>query len=171
LIRRIIRRWGRLDLLVNNASFFKATPLKSGRWEQWKPILTVNALAPCALSMAAEPWLRSTKGSIVNIADIYGDLPVLRDHAAYSSSKAMLLFLTKYLAVELAPKIRVNAVSPGIISFPPEYPKSKREKLIQRSALKRQGTPSEIAEAVWFLASHPFITGQVLKVDGGRFIS
>jgi len=171
LIRAIIHRWGRLDLLVNNASLFQPTPLEKIQWELWKLHFTINVLTPFALSMAAEPWLKSKKGSIVNLADIYGELPVLWNHAAYSSSKASLLFLTKFLAVELGPNIRVNAVSPGVISFPPHYPKIKRKLLIQRSSLKRQGNPMEVAEAVWFLATHPFITGQILKVDGGRFMA
>lgn len=170
LIRRSTRHWKRLDLIVNNASIFKPTSLVKVNWKDWTHLLSVNAISPSALAVAARPWLKKTSGSIVNIGDIYGEMPILKDHAAYSSSKAALLFLTKYLAVEFAPEVRVNAVSPGAVSFPKKYGDQKRKKLIQRSALKRQGTPEEIAEAVWFLASNLFITGQVLKVDGGRFI-
>ncbi|HJT25426.1 MAG TPA: SDR family oxidoreductase [bacterium] len=170
-IYKPFRQWGRLDLLVNNASTFKPTPLSKANWKDWRDLFNINSMAPCALAVAARPWLEKSRGSIVNIGDIYGELPILKDHAAYCASKAALLFLTKYLAVEFAPQIRVNAVSPGVITFPQKYGKQKQEKLIQRSALKRQGTPEEIAQAVWFLASNRFITGQVLKVDGGRFIS
>ncbi len=127
-------------------------------------------MSPFALAVAAKPPLKETHGSIVNITDIYGELPILKDHAAYSASKAALIFLTKFLAEEFAPEIRVNAVSPGVISFPEEYGAPEKKKLIQRTALKRQGTPEEIADAVWFLSSNRFITGQVLKMDGGRFV-
>ena len=171
MLHRLVRQWGRLDLVVNNASLFKPTPIMKSDWKNWTKLLNINSLSPYALAVAARPWLKVTRGSIVNICDIYGELPVLKDYAAYSASKAALLFITKYLAVEFAPAIRVNAVSPGVISFPKGYGDRKRRKLIQRSSLKRQGTPAEIAEAVWFLASNQFITGQVLKVDGGRTIS
>lgn len=171
LIRWIVQRWGRLDLVVNNASIFEPTASQKIDWAKWMRLFMVNSVTPFALARAARPWLAKTRGSIVNMGDIYGELPILKNHAAYSVSKAAILFLTKYLAVELAPEIRVNAVSPGVISFPQKYTDQKREKLIQRTALKRNGTPEEIAEAVWFLATNEFITGQVLKVDGGRFVS
>src|SRR5579885_151520 len=169
--REVIARWGRLDLLVNNASVFKPTPLQSRRWSDWNLFFTVNAIAPCALALAARPWLGRSRGSIVNIADIYADMPILKDYPAYCASKAGLIALTRYLAVELAPLIRVNAVSPGVITFPETYARARRRKLVQKSLLKRQGHPIDIAEAVYFLAVSPFVTGQVLKVDGGRFTS
>lgn len=171
LVQKAIAKWKRLDLVVNNASIFAPTSLSRSQWKVWEILLKVNSIAPYALAVAARPWLRKSRGSIVNIGDIYGELPILKEHAAYSASKAALLFLTKYLAMEFAPEIRVNAVSPGAITFPKKYGKQKKEELIQRSALKRQGTPEDIAEAVWFLASNHFITGQIIKVDGGRFIS
>ena len=108
---------------------------------------------------------------MVNITDIYGELPVLRGRAAYSASKAALIFLTKFLALNLGGGVRVNAVSPGVISFPPHYTAIQRKKLIEKSALKRQGRPEDIAAAVAFFISNKFVTGQVLKVDGGRFSS
>ena len=171
LVRGVTRRWGRLDLLVNNASRFLPTPLAEGDWAQWGELYRINTLSPCALAAAANSFLGKTGGSIVNITDIYGEMPVLQSHPAYSASKAALLFLTKFLARELAPAVRVNAVSPGVISFPKKYSRSQRHKLVQKTALMRQGKPADIAEAVWFLASNRFVTGQVLKVDGGRFIS
>ncbi len=171
LVRRVIRQWGRLDFIVNNASLFEPTNPQKGAWDQWQRLFTVNSITPYALAQVARPYLAKAKGSIVNIGDIYGEMPILKAHAAYSVSKAGILFLTKYLAVELAPEVRVNAVSPGVISFPEKYTDQKRKKLIQRTALKRQGTPEEVAEAVWFLASNQFVTGQILRVDGGRFIS
>jgi pteridine reductase len=170
LISQVTDRWGRLDLLVNNASLFQPNPLKGESWKEWTEFFHINALAPCSLAIAALPWLRKCKGSIVNITDIYGELPVLKNYPAYSVSKAALIFLTKYLAVEFSPDVRVNAVSPGAISFPQSYGNGKKKIIVQRSALKRQGTPEEIAEAVCFLSKNRFITGQILKVDGGRLI-
>jgi pteridine reductase len=170
LISQVTRKWGRLDLLVNNASLFQPTRLRAENWKEWTEFFHINALAPCSLGIAALPWLRKSKGSIINITDIYGELPILKSYPAYSLSKAALIFLTKYLAVEFSPNVRVNAVSPGAISFPQSYKHEKKKKLVQKSALKRQGTPEEIADAVLFLAKNRFITGQVLKVDGGRFI-
>ena len=105
------------------------------------------------------------------MTDIYGENPILKDHAAYSASKAALLNVTKTLAVELGPEIRVNGVSPGAFFIPKSYDKKRVQSLLSKSALKRKGEPHELAEAVYFMASHPFITGQVLKVDGGRFLS
>jgi pteridine reductase len=171
VVRQLVRQWGRLDVLVNNASVFKPTPLVEENWPEWEKVMKVNSISPCLLAASAKPHLQRSKGCIVNITDIYGEMPALKNHGAYSASKAALLFLTKYLAVEWAPDIRVNAVSPGVISFPGNYSISQRRRLIQKTALKREGKPEEIAEAVWFLASNRFITGQILKVDGGRFIS
>jgi pteridine reductase len=170
LVSQVVRRWGRLDLLVNNASLFQPNRLRVEGWKEWTQFFHINALAPCSLAIAAFPWLRKFKGSIVNITDIYGEVPILKDYPAYSVSKAALIFLTKYLASEFSPNVRVNAVSPGAISFPQHYKTEKKKKLIQKSALNRQGTPAEIADAVLFLAKNRFITGQVLNVDGGRFI-
>ncbi len=159
-----------MDLLVNNAGLFLPTPLLRPDWNDWTQLWNIHSLSPCALAVAARPWLKKTRGSIVNITDIYGELPILQGHAAYSTSKAALIFLTKFLAVAFAPEIRVNAVSPGAISFPEGYDAPQKKSLIQRTALKRQGTPDEISEAVWFLTSNHFVTGQVLRVDGGRFV-
>jgi pteridine reductase len=170
VIDQVISKWGRLDLLVNNASIFQPNPFEFESWTKWTEFLNLNTLSPCSLATAAFPWLLKYKGNIVNITDIYGDLPVLRKYPAYSLSKAALIFMTKYLAVEFSPDVRVNAVSPGAISFPEDYKMKKKKELIRKTALRRQGTPEEIADAVWFLAKNRFVTGQVLKVDGGRFI-
>ncbi len=170
VIGQVIFKFGRLDLLINNASLFQSSPLAVKDWEKWLEIFQVNTFSPCALAIAAFPWLQKSKGNIINITDIYGELPILKNYPAYSLSKAALIFLTKYLAVEFAPKVRVNAVSPGAISFPEGYRNKKKKKLIRKSALRRQGTAEEIAGAVLFLAKNNFITGQIIKVDGGRFI-
>lgn len=170
LIGQITQKWGRLDLLVNNASLFQPSLLTVKSWAKWTEIFQVNALSPCLLTTAAFPWLRKTNGSVVNITDIYGEQPILKNYPGYSVSKAALIFLTKYLALEFSPHVRVNAVSPGVITFPKDYKKIKKKELIQKTALRREGTPEEIADAVLFLTKNKFVTGQILKVDGGRFI-
>lgn len=169
LIHAVIKSFKRLDLLINNASLFYPTPLSSARPSQWQELFNVNVFSPYFLSRAAAPHLRKTHGCIINLTDIYGENPILKDYAAYCASKSGLITITKVLARELGPSIRVNGVSPGAIFIPKTYSKKQRKELIERSALKRQGTPADIVEAVYFLATQPFITGQILKVDGGRF--
>ena len=171
LVRRVISYWGRLDVVVNNASLFEPTELTTNAWKKWHEIFNINTFSPVSLAIAAQPWLEKKQGCVVNITDIYGEFPILKEHAAYSASKASLIFLTRYLALALGEKVRVNAVSPGVITFPPHYSARQRKKLVAKAALKRQGSPAEIADAVWFLISNHFVTGQVLNVDGGRFTS
>lgn len=171
LIQKTIKVFGRIDVLVNNASLFFPTPLKAGKAEEWKEILAVNLIAPYLLAQASYPWLKKVKGSIVNVTDIYGQTPILRDHGAYQASKAGLINVTRSLAMEMGPEVRVNAVSPGAFLIPKTYGAARKRELIARSFLKRQGRPEELAWAVHFLAVHPFVTGQVLNVDGGRSLS
>lgn len=171
LARAIKDNFNRLDLLVNNASLFYPTPFSTARPTQWQELFNVNLFAPYFLSRAVAPWLKKSSGSIVNMTDIYGENPILRDYDAYCVSKAGLITVTKMLAGELGPDIRVNGVSPGAIFIPRSYSAKKGKALLARSALKKQGTPADIAEAVHFLATQSFITGQILKVDGGRFLN
>jgi pteridine reductase len=171
LVRETIKVFGRIDILVNNASLFLPTLLRTGKAGEWKKLLAVNLIAPYLLAQASYPWLRKTKGSIVNVTDIYGQNPILRDHGAYQASKAGLINATKSLAMEMGPDVRVNAVSPGAFFIPKTYGPARKKDLIARSFLKRQGRPEELAWAVHFLAVHPFVTGQVLNVDGGRSFS
>ncbi|CAK0781733.1 pteridine reductase [Gammaproteobacteria bacterium] len=169
LMDQAVAAWGRLDCLVNNASTFYPTPLGQVSAAQWDDLLGTNLRAPFFLSQAAAPWLRTTGGCIVNIVDIYAERP-LKDHPVYSIAKAGLTMLTKTLARELAPEVRVNAVAPGTILWP-ERPVSDTYKtnLLARTALQRLGSPAEIARAVLFLVQNAtYTSGHILTVDGGR---
>ena len=171
LVAHAMGRFGRLDALVNNASAFFPTPIGSATPDQWDTLFGANARAPFFLAQAAAPHLRATRGAIVNIADIYGDRP-LREHTLYGMSKAALLYMTRALALELAPEVRVNAIAPGAILWP-ESGKSDASKqaLIDRTPLGRIGTPEEIAESVrWLLRDATYTTGEVLRLDGGRML-
>ena len=163
------RRWGRLDGLVHNASTFYPTPVGTTTAAQWDDLMGTNLRAPYFLTQALTPALRASRGAVVNVADIHAERP-LKDHPVYSAAKAGLAMMTRALARELAPDVRVNAVAPGAILWP-ERPMSTqaRERIMERVALKRPGTPGEIARTVAFLLfDAPYITGQVLAVDGGR---
>jgi pteridine reductase len=171
IVKKIIKAFGRLDLIVNNASLFKPTPYsRRSVLKGWMEIFNINLFSPFVLCQEAYPWLKKIGGSVVNIADIYGEHPFLKNHSAYCLSKGGLITLTKFLAAEWAPEVRVNAVAPGVISFPGKYTLQQREKLSRKSLLKRGGRPEDIADAVLFLAQNNFVNGQVLNVDGGRFI-
>lgn len=163
---------GRLDALVNNASSFYATPVGSIGEPAWNDLLGTNLKAPLFLSQAAVPALRATGGCIVNIIDIHAELP-MKEHAVYTAAKGGLLALTRSLARELGPEIRVNGVSPGTILWP-EGPawqnEEERRRILGRSVLKRAGDPDDIAGAVEYMITAPFVTGQILAVDGGRSI-
>lgn len=171
LIAHAVGRFGRLDALVNNASAFFPTPIGEATPDQWDALFGANARAPFFLAQAAAPHLRASRGAIVNLADIYGDRP-LREHTLYGMSKAALLYMTRALALELAPEVRVNAIAPGAILWP-ESGKSDASKqvLLDRTPLGRIGTPAEIVEAVrWLLRDATYTTGQVLRLDGGRML-
>lgn len=171
-LRKIINDCGRLDALVNNASRFYPTPISSVTQEHWYDIMDANLMAPFFLSQAVAPYLKKSSGSIVNITDIYADRP-LAGYPVYSASKAGLVSLTKSLASELGPEIRVNAVAPGAVLWPEhDNDEISRQRMISRTPLKRAGDPEDIARAVRFLlVDAGFITGQVINVDGGRTIS
>ena len=169
LVAHTVGRFGRLDALVNNASAFFPTPMGEATPDQWDALFNANARAPFFLAQAAAPHLRATRGAIVNLADIHGERP-LRDHAVYGMAKAALLMLTRALALELAPAVRVNAVAPGAVLWP-EHGKPDHEKaaLLAATPLARVGEPDDVAEAVrWLLQGATYTTGQVIRVDGGR---
>jgi pteridine reductase len=169
LVAAVTRRFGRLDVLVNNASSFFPTPIGTITAAQFEDLVGTNLRAPLFLSQAAAPELRRTRGSILNMADIHGQRP-LREHVAYSTAKAGLVMLTKSLARELGPEIRVNAIAPGPVLWPESgVDEALRREIIAKTALERSGSADDIARAAWFLiAQAPFVTGQVLAVDGGR---
>ena len=163
-------RWGRLDVLVNNASSFYPTPVGEVTEAEWRDLVGSNLAAPFFLAQAAVPLLRAARGCIVNIADVYGHRP-LAGHPVYSAAKAGLVMLTRALAVELGPEVRVNSVSPGAVLWP-ENEDPERRRIIDAIALKRSGDPGDIARAALFLVRDaPYVTGQDLAVDGGRLIA
>ncbi len=169
LIQEAIKVNARLDALVNNASSFFPTPIGSTSEEDWNNLIGTNLKAPYFLSQAAAPELRKRHGCIVNIADIYGERP-LKNHSVYSIAKAGLIMLTRSLARELAPEVRVNAVAPGAVLWPEnDRDRVAQQRIVSRTPLKRTGTPAEIARAVLFLIRDAeFVSGHVIPVDGGR---
>ena len=190
MIARTIGRFGRLDALVNNASGFTPTPIGSATPDQWDALFASNARAPLFLAQAAAPHLAARGGSIVNMIDIYAERP-LAGHTLYCMAKAALLMATRSLALELGPRVRVNAVAPGAILWPHDATKdhagnttkpqpgddepptsADQTDKLARTPLGRTGTMSEVAEAVrWLLQDASYCTGQVLYLDGGRMIA
>ncbi len=171
LIAGTCDRFGALDLLINNASSFYPTPIGQITLAQWNDLIGTNLQAPLFLAQAAAPELRRRGGSLLNIVDIHGLRP-LREHAVYSAAKAGLIMLTRALARELAPQVRVNAIAPGAVLWPEQgLDEPRRDRIRAQTPLQRPGTPEDIARAVLFFATEaPFVTGQVLAVDGGRSI-
>jgi len=174
LVDQTVMRFGRLDALVNNASSFFATPIGDIQPAQWDDLMGTNVRAPLFLSQAAATPLKKTQGSIVNISDIHAERP-LRNYVVYSIAKAALTGLTRSLARELAPDVRVNAIAPGPILWPEgdeSFDEVSRQRIISHTPLKREGTPDDIARAVHFLiADAPYVTGETLNVDGGRHVA
>ena len=161
--------FGTLDILVNNASTFYPTPIGDITEIDWDDLMGTNLKAPLFLSQAASSALRISNGLIVNIADIHGMRPLSR-HPVYSVAKAGVIMLTRSLARELGPSIRVNAVAPGPVMWPEDGMDTEVQAMIvERTALKRPGSPDDVARAVLFFATEaPYVTGQILAVDGGR---
>jgi pteridine reductase len=163
--------FGRLDALVNNASTFHATPLGTIGVREWEDLMGTNLRAPLLLSQAAAPHLKAARGAIVNVIDIHAERP-LREFVVYTVAKAGLAGLTRALALELAPEVRVNGVAPGAILWPEEgkhFAASEQERITRQTPLERVGSPEDVAGAVkYLLFDAPFVTGQILAVDGGR---
>jgi len=167
----VIRTFGRLDVLVNNASTFYPTPIGAITAAQFDDLIGTNLRAPVFLVQAAAPELRRRKGLIINIADIHALRP-LRHHLVYCAAKAALVMLTRSLARELGPAVRVNAIAPGPVLWPAGGVDAKlRRRIVERTALKRTGSPEDVARAALFFATEaPFVTGELLTVDGGRIL-
>jgi pteridine reductase len=161
----------KLDVLVNNASSFYPTPLGTVTPEQWQDLMGSNLKAPLFLSQALLPALRAARGVIINIVDVHSQRP-LRDHPVYGAAKAGLAMLTRSLAKDLGPDVRVNGVSPGAILWPDEgMTEPLRAAIVKQTALKRTGEPQDVARTVLFLVRDaPYITGQIIAVDGGRSV-
>lgn len=171
LVFETVEAFGRLDVLINNASRFYPTPLGQASEAQWVELIDTNLKAPFFLAQAAMPHLKKYNGCVLNIADIYGDRP-LPSYPIYSLTKAGLVMLTKVLARELGPEVRANAIAPGVILWPEAgLDEMSKQRIISRTPLKRSGDPDDIARAALFLIRDAgFITGQVLMIDGGRFV-
>jgi pteridine reductase len=171
LVAAALLEFGRLDILINNASSFYPTPVGQITLPQWDDLIGSNLKAPLFLSQAAAPSLKKRRGLIINMIDIHALRPLTR-HPVYSTAKAGLAMLTRALARELGPDIRVNGIAPGPVLWPEGHMDAdlKRE-IIDKTALKRHGTPQDIARTALFLARDaPYITGQIIAVDGGRSI-
>ena len=173
LVEQTVQRFGRLNALVNNASSFYASPIGEITSAIWDDLMGTNLRAPLFLAQAAAPALRKAQGAIVNIADIHAERP-LKSYVVYSVAKSGLVALTRSLARELAPEVRVNAVAPGPILWPDDdaFDEVSRQRIISHTLLKREGTPDDIAKAVHFLlADATYVTGETINVDGGRHIA
>jgi pteridine reductase len=173
IVKTCIERYGSLDALVNNASAFYPTPVGAISAENWDELIGANLKAPLFLSQAAAPYLKKAAGCIVNITDIHAERP-LKNYVVYSIAKAGLAGLTTSLARELGPEVRVNAVAPGPIAWPEDgsFDEVTRQRVISHTLLKRIGEPDDIARAVHYLiADAPYVTGQVISVDGGRSVN
>ncbi|QRP63693.1 pteridine reductase [Rhodanobacter sp. FDAARGOS 1247] len=172
MIDQLLERYGRLDALVNNASAFFSTPAGTATAEQWNALFASNAQAPFFLSQAAIPALRASGGAIVNMIDIYAERP-LAGHPLYCMAKAALAAMTRSLALDLGPDIRVNGVAPGAVLWPGDGKAyDDQQAMLARTPLQRSGSPDDVASAVlWLLRDAPFVTGQIIRVDGGRTLA
>lgn len=174
IIQKAAAAWNRLDVLVNNASRFYSTPIGEVTDFSWNDLIASNLKGPFFLTQAAAPYLIATEGCVVNITDIHAERP-LKNYSVYCISKSGLLMMTKVLANELGPSVRVNAVAPGPIMWPEgqsAFSDTEKQKIIDQTLLERSGAPEDIAKAVlYFVRDGAYVTGQVLNIDGGRGVS
>lgn len=172
IIEEAAAPWGRLDVLLNNASTFYPTLIGESTLENWDDLMGTNLKAPFFLSQAAAPYLIQRRGCIINIVDIHADRP-LKSCSIYSMAKAGLVMMTKSLARELGPHVRVNAIAPGAIIWPEnDMDDEVKQCIIDRTFLKRQGTPEDIAKAaLFFIRDAAYVSGQILAIDGGRSLN
>ena len=172
LIEDTVEIWGKLDVLINNASSFFPTEVGSITLGHWHNLMNSNLKAPLFLSQAATPFLKETRGCIINMVDIHAFRP-MKKHPVYCAAKAGLAMLTQSLAKELGPEIRVNGIGPGAILWPDnDMDENTKQHIIERTALKRHGEPKDIAKAILFLVRDAdYITGHIVPVDGGRSLN
>lgn len=172
LVDTTLARFGRLDALVNNASAFQPTPIGTATTAQWNELFASNAQAPFFLAQAAVPALRASRGAIVNLVDIYAERP-LANHPIYCMAKAALAAMTRSLALDLGPDIRVNGIAPGAVMWPSDGKSyDDQQAMLARTPLQRAGSPQDVAGAVlWLLRDATFVTGQIIRIDGGRTLS
>ena len=172
LITKVIKTTGQLDVLINNASTFYPTPIEDITLDDWDNLMGTNLKAPLFLCKHAAPHIKESKGCIINMVDIHASKP-LKNHPIYGSAKSGLVMLTRSLAKDLAPEVRVNGIAPGMILWPENGPSEEtKQKVIDQIPLKRSGEPNDIAQTVLFLIAHAdYITGQIIAVDGGRGIN
>ena len=171
LVAAALEHFGRLDVLVNNASSFFPVAVGGIEASHWEELIGSNLRAPLFIAQEAAPHLARHQGAIVNIVDIHAERP-LKGYPVYSIAKAGLAALTRSLALELAPQVRVNGVAPGAIAWPEDgqFSADERARVLATTPLGRTGEPDDIAQAVHFLACAPYVTGQVIAVDGGRSV-
>ena len=171
-IQKIIKTEGRIDVLVNNASAFYPTPVGSITLDDWDVLVNSNMKAPLFLAQAAAPYLKQVEGNIINMADVHAMRP-MKEHPVYCAAKAGLVMITKSLAKELGPEVRVNSVAPGAILWPDnDMPDHTKTLILERTSLKKPGDPIDIAKTILFLVRDAhYITGQVIAVDGGRTLN
>jgi len=171
LMHEAVGAWDRLDVLINNASSFYRTPVGTVTEEQWEDLIGSNVKAPFFLSQAAAPHLRMTEGCIVNIVDIHAERP-LKNFPVYGIAKAGLVMMTRALAGELGPEIRVNGIAPGAILWPENIDEVTKQRIISRTFLKRKGEPEDVARAALYLIRDAgYMSGQILTIDGGRSLN
>ena len=168
-LKDILDSTERLDVLINNASGFFPTPIESATKEEWLTLLDTNATVPLLLIKSLKPLLEDSKGCVINISDSEVDSGI-PEYSLYTAAKAALESLTKSLAKELAPNVRINAIAPGIILWPEDgaLDEEKKAEIVNKIALGREGEPDDIASATYLLYKSTYMTGQVLKIDGGR---
>jgi pteridine reductase len=167
---QVVRRFGRLDVLVNSAAIMQRLRVEETTPDQWDAIVNLNLRSVLFCAQGAAAALRAARGKMINLADLAG-LEPWPGFAAHSVSKAGVVMLTKVLALSLAPEVTVNAIAPGAVLVPEEYPEEERERLARSTPLRRLGDPSDVVSALlYLLEGGDFVTGQVLVVDGGRFL-
>src|SRR5207253_2998020 len=171
IVHEAARALGGLDLLVCSAARFEKAPADQLPREQFEAMLASNLTGPFYLMQAALPHLRARQGSIVTLLDVCGTAQVWKGYAHYAASKAGLAALTRLLALEWAPEVRVNGIAPGTVLFPEDMPAEERVRIQQRIPAGTSGIPEDVAHAAVFLASQRFISGQILAIDGGRSVA